>query len=166
MHKLKVKYKLNKDVTIVYRRSEKEMPARKDEYLKAKNNGVNFAFLTNPICYYGTTSLQEIECIRMELVENNDGRARPVEIKDSNFKIKCDLLIEAISSYVDSDLTHNMKTQNWGGIIVDENNMTSLDKVFAGGDCVRGPSLVVLAMKDGIETAKKINEYIMKTNLK
>ena len=65
---LVAKNKLNKNVTIVYRRSEKEMPARKDEFIKAKNNGVNFAFLTNPVCYHGENKLEEVECIKMELV--------------------------------------------------------------------------------------------------
>ena len=163
---LVAKNKLNKNVTIVYRRSEKEMPARKDEFIKAKNNGVNFAFLTNPVCYHGESKLEEVQCIKMELVASNEGRARPVEIKDSNFKIKCDLLIEAISSYVDDNLTTSLNTQSWGGIIIDENSKTSNEKVFAGGDCVRGPSLVVLAMVDGIKAAKKIDEYIKKTNFK
>ena len=161
---LVAKNKLNKNVTIVYRRSEKEMPARKDEFIKAKNNGVNFAFLTNPVCYHGENKLEEVECIKMELVESNEGRARPVEIKDSNFKIKCDLLIEAISSYVDYNLTYKINTHVWGGIIIDENSKTSNEKVFAGGDCVRGPSLVVLAMVDGIKAAKNIDEYLKKAN--
>ena len=108
--------------------------------------------------------LEEVECINMELVASNEGRARPIEIKDSNFKIKCDLLIEAISSYVDNNLTTSLDTQSWGGIIIDENSKTSNDKVFAGGDCVRGPSLVVLAMVDGIKAAKKIDEYVKKAN--
>jgi glutamate synthase (NADPH/NADH) small chain len=163
---LVAKNKLNKNVTIVYRRSEKEMPARKDEFIKAKNNGVNFAFLTNPVCYHGESKLEEVECIKMELVASNEGRARPVEIKDSNFKIKCDLLIEAISSYVDDKLTTSLNTHSWGGIIIDENSKTSNEKVFAGGDCVRGPSLVVLAMVDGIKAAQNINEYIRKANFK
>ena len=100
----------------------------------------------------------------MELVEVENGRAKPVVIANSNFKVKADLVIEAISSAIDPTLTTNLKTHSWGGIIVNENMQTSIEKVFAGGDCVNGPSLVVKAMKDGINAADCINIFIQNNN--
>ena len=154
------KRKLNCNVTIVYRRSEKEMPARKDEILKAKNDNINFNFLSNPIAYIGKEKVNSVECIKMKLVEVENGRARPVIIENSNYIIKADLVIEAISSTIDSSLTKKLKCEAWGGIIVDENMRTSIENIFAGGDCVRGPSLVVEAMKDGIKAAKSIDDML------
>lgn len=154
------KRKLNCNVTIVYRRSEKEMPARKDEILKAKNDNINFNFLSNPVAYIGKEKVNSVECIKMKLVEVENGRARPVIIENSNYIVKADLIIEAISSTIDSSLTKDLKCESWGGIIVDENMRTSIENVFAGGDCVRGPSLVVEAMKDGIKAAKSIDDML------
>lgn len=156
--------KISDSVTIIYRRSENEMPARKDEIRKCKEENIKFNFLTNPIQYIGKDKLEEIECIKMELVEVENGRAKPVVIANSNFKVKADLVIEAISSAIDPTLTTNLKTHNWGGIIVNENMQTSIEKVFAGGDCVNGPSLVVKAMKDGINAADCINIFIQDNN--
>ena len=82
--------------------------------------------------------------------------------KDSNFIIKADLVIEAISSSVDQNLTKSLNTDKWGCILVNQNMQTSLEKVFAGGDCISGPSTVVSAMKDGIKAAYYINEYLSK----
>lgn len=154
------KRKLNCDVSIVYRRSENEMPARKDEILKAKNDNICFNFLSNPIAYIGNAKVSEVECIKMELVKVDNDRPRPVVIENSNYIIKADLVIEAISSSVDSSLTKMLSIHSWGGIIINENMQTSIDKVFAGGDCVSGPSLVVLAMKDGIKAANSIDKFL------
>ena len=82
------KRKLNCNVSIVYRRSEKEMPARKDEILKAKNDNIEFNFLSNPIAYIGENNVSEVECIKMKLVEVEGQRARPVVIENSNYFIK------------------------------------------------------------------------------
>ena len=150
------------NVSIVYRRSEKEMPARVNEYMQAINDGISFNFLTNPVRFLGNEKVSKVECIKMELVKVDNDRARPVEIKDSNFTIDADLVVLAISSGIDSNLTNQLQTTSWGGIIVNENMQTSIDKVFAGGDCVNGPSLVVTAMKDGIKAAKSIDEYLNK----
>ena len=154
------KRKLNCNVSIVYRRSEKEMPARVDEIKKAKEDNIDFNFLSNPIAYIGENSVSEVECIKMKLVAVEGQRARPVVIENSNYKIKADLVVEAISSSIDTNLTKSLNTHPWGGIIVNENMQTSIDKVFAGGDCVSGPDLVVTAMKDGIKAAKCINQYL------
>ena len=154
------KKNLECDVSIVYRRSEKEMPARKVEILNAKNDNIDFNFLSNPIAYIGNDKVKEVECIKMKLVEVEGQRARPVVIDNSNYTIKADLVIEAISSSIDTNLTKLLETHSWGGIKVNENMQTSIPKVFAGGDCVSGPSLVVTAMKDGILAAKNIDKYI------
>ena len=154
------KKELGCNVSIVYRRSEKEMPARKVEILNAKKDNIEFNFLSNPIAYIGTDTVKEVECIKMKLVEVEGQRARPVVIENSNYIIKADLVIEAISSSIDNNLTKLLDTHSWGGIIINENMQTSIDKVFAGGDCVSGPSLVVTAMKDGIKAAKCINQYL------
>ena len=147
-------------VNIVYRRSINEMPARIDEYNKAVNDNVKFNFLTNPIRFMGDKKVSQIECIKMELVNSSDNRPRPVEIKDSNFIIDADLVILAVSSGIDSELTKHLDTYSWGGIKVNENMQTSISNVFAGGDCVNGPSLVVSAMKDGLKAAKSIDLYL------
>lgn len=154
------KKELGCNVSIVYRRSEKEMPARKVEILNAKNDNIEFNFLSNPIAYIGTDTVKEVECIKMKLVEVEGQRARPVVIENSNYIIKADLVIEAISSSIDNNLTKLLDTHSWGGIKVNENMQTSIAKVFAGGDCVSGPSLVVTAMKDGIKAAKAIDKYL------
>jgi glutamate synthase (NADPH/NADH) small chain len=96
----------------------------------------------------------------MKLVEVEGQRARPIVIENSNYIIKADLVIEAISSSIDNNLTKLLDTHSWGGIKVNENMQTSIAKVFAGGDCVSGPSLVVTAMKDGIKAASNIDKYI------
>ena len=96
----------------------------------------------------------------MELIQSANERAKPVEIKDSNFKIQTDLVILALSSIIDSNLTTNLNTNKYGCIEVNEKLQTSIDSVFAGGDCVSGPSLVVTAMKDGIKAANEIDFYI------
>ena len=96
----------------------------------------------------------------MKLVTEEGKRPRPVVIDNSNFFIKTDLVIEAISSSIDPNLTKMLETNYWGGIIVNDKLQTSIPKVFAGGDCVSGPSLVVLAMKDGILAANSIDEFL------
>ena len=154
------KKQLNCDVSIVYRRSEAEMPARIDEIKRAKEDNVNFNFLSVPIAYVGEETVLEAECIKMKLVAVEGQRARPVVIENSNFFIKTDLVIEAISSGIDSNLTKMLETNSWGGIVVNDKLQTSIEKVFAGGDCVSGPSLVVLAMKDGIKAANCIDEFL------
>jgi len=151
----------NCNVSIVYRRSEVEMPARHDEYLKAINDGISFNFLTNPLKYFGENGyVKQAICNRMRLGEVVDGRAKPIVIEGSEFTIDADLVVLAVSSAIDKKLTNGLDIESWGGIIVNENMQTSNPKVFAGGDCVSGPSLVVNAMVDGIKAAKGIDKYL------
>lgn len=148
------------NVSIVYRRSQTEMPARNDEIIKAKQDGIQFNFLTNPVSFIGNEKLEEVECIKMRLEKVDNDRARPIVIENSNFKIKADLVIEAVSSTIDTSILENIKCNSWGGIIVNDAMQTSIKNVFAGGDCVSGPSLVVTSMKDGINAAKNIDKYL------
>ncbi|MCI5745883.1 MAG: FAD-dependent oxidoreductase [Erysipelotrichaceae bacterium] len=156
------KRKFNANVSIVYRRSENEMPARKNEILQAKNENIEFCFLTNPVRFIGKDSVVATECVMMKLIDDKTSRPYPVEIKNSNFTIASSLVIEAISSSIDTSILQDIKTNSWGGIIVNENMQTSNELVFAGGDCVSGPSYVVTAMNDGIVAAKKIYSFLEK----
>ncbi len=153
---------LSNHVSIIYRRSKNEMPARKDEILKAEQEGIQFYFLTNPISFKGKEKIESIECVKMKLVEVENERPRPVVIENSNFILKADLVIEAISSSIDTSILENIQCHSWGGIQVNEKMQTSLNHVFAGGDCTRGPSLVVHCMKDGIQAANYIHNFLKK----
>lgn len=153
---------LDCNVSIVYRRSENEMPANKKDINLAKIDGVEFNFLSNPIEYIGNETVTEVECIKMKLEKVDNDRPRPIIIENSNYKIKAELVIEAISSQVDTNISKYFKTTKWKTIEVDEKMQTSISKVFAGGDVVSGPSLVVSAMKDGMKAAISIDDFLNK----
>ncbi len=157
---LSAKKYLNSNVSIVYRRSEKEMPARIKEINKAKNEQINFLFLTSPISFIGKDKVNYMECVKNQLVLDGNNRPKPVEIENSNFKIKTDLVIKAISFEIDTSVLGNILCYPWSGIIVNENMQTSIPKIFAGGDCTLGPSLVVIAMKQGMNAAYNIIKYL------
>ncbi len=153
---------------LVYRRSEKEMPARVEEVHHAKEEGVHFEMLTNPIEILGDEAgwVRAVRCQRMGLGEPDaSGRRRPVPIAGSEFEIPCQVFIEAIGTKSNPLLTQatpDLKLNKWGNIIVDENGMTSLPGVFAGGDIVRGGATVILAMGDGKKAAAGIHNYLSK----
>ena len=153
---------------LVYRRSEKEMPARVEEVHHAKEEGVRFEMLTNPIEILGDEAgwVRAVRCQRMGLGEPDaSGRRRPVPIAGSEFEIPCQVFIEAIGTKANPLLTQatpDLKLNKWGNIIVDENGMTSLPGVFAGGDIVRGGATVILAMGDGKKAAAGIHGYLSK----
>ncbi|MCX7654269.1 MAG: NADPH-dependent glutamate synthase [Fervidobacterium sp.] len=156
--------RLGADVTIVYRRTEAEMPARRDEIQHAKEEGVKFYTLAVPIRYLGDDlgNLIAIECIRMELgLPDESGRRRPVEIPNSNFIIQADTVIEAIGTQANRFLLSqfpDLKTNKYGYIVTNELGQTSNPKIFAGGDIVTGSATVISAMGAG----KKAVEGIMK----
>lgn len=156
------KRKFNCNVTIVYRRSQNEMPCRNIEYKKAVEDGITFNFLTNPVKFIGDEYLSKIEVVKMQLISVENDRPRPIVIENSNYLIDCNLVVLALSSDVDKTLTNELAIDKWNTIIVNEKMQTSIENVFAGGDCVSGPSLVVNAMKDGIKAAHSINCYIKK----
>lgn len=156
-----------KNVYIVYRRSDKEIPARAEEVHHAKEEGIIFKFLTNPIEILGDEHkfVCGIKCVEMELGEPDEsGRRRPIEKKDSQFTIDVDSVIMAIGTSPNpliKSTTKGLETQRWGGIIVDEaTGATSREGVYAGGDAVTGAATVILAMGAGKTAAKAIDEYI------
>ncbi|HBJ98244.1 MAG TPA: glutamate synthase (NADPH), homotetrameric [Clostridiales bacterium] len=157
--------RLGADVTIVYRRTEKELPARREEVLHAKEEGINFALLTNPVAINGENGwVKSVTCIKMELGEPDaSGRAKPVVIKDSEFDIEADCVIMALGTSPNpliKNTTENLKYTDRGVIEVDENGATSVEGIYAGGDAVTGAATVILAMGAGKLGAKSIDEYL------
>ncbi|MFX0137102.1 MAG: NADPH-dependent glutamate synthase [Candidatus Hodarchaeota archaeon] len=153
-------------VSVVYRRTEAEMPARKEEYHHAVDEGIEFQFLNNPVRFLGDSdgNLEKIEVVQMELGEpDSSGRPRPVSIENSEFFIKCDTVILAIGTKANPILTKSLPTLNLnkrGYIEADDNGKTNLDGIYAGGDIVTGSATVISAMGAGRIAAKAINEYL------
>jgi len=154
-------------VYIVYRRSEKELPARAEEVEHAKEEGVEFRLLNNPTRILGdeTGSVRGMECIEMTLGEPDaSGRRRPVEKEGSEFVLDVDCVIMAIGTSPNpliKSTTQGLETQKWGGIIVnEETGLTSRPNVYAGGDAVTGAATVILAMGAGKTAAKAIHEQL------
>lgn len=155
------------EVFIVYRRSEKELPARAEEVEHAKEEGIVFHLLNNPTKILGDENgnVKGMECIRMELGEPDaSGRRRPVEVPGSEFTLDVDCVIMAIGTSPNpliKSTTQGLETQKWGGIIVnEETGLTSREGVYAGGDAVTGAATVILAMGAGKTAATAIDEYI------
>ncbi|MEW5951673.1 MAG: NADPH-dependent glutamate synthase [Elusimicrobia bacterium] len=153
-------------VTVLYRRTRTEMPARAEEVENAMEEGVKFEFLTAPIALEGDDKgrLKRIKCIRMELgAPDASGRRKPVEIKGSEFYVEADSLIVAVGQSPNPLIQQNAKelqTNKWNCLVVDENQKTSVEGIYAGGDVVRGGATVLLAMKDGKNAARAIDEYL------
>jgi glutamate synthase (NADPH/NADH) small chain len=154
------------EVSIVYRRSEAELPARKEEVEHAKEEGIRFRLLTNPVEILSDDgkNVSRIKCIEMELGEPDaSGRRRPVEKKGSEFEIEADCVIIAIGTVPNpliKSTTKGLETQKWGGIIADENGLTTRDSVYAGGDAVTGAATVILAMGAGKTAAEAIHKQL------
>ena len=155
-----------KDVTVVYRRSEAELPARKEEYENALEEGVSFQFLTAPIQILSDVKgfARGMLCEKMELGEPDvSGRRRPVPVPDSDFIVDTDCVIVAIGTSPNpliTSTTDGIITNQKGGIMTDENGMTSRPGIFAGGDAVTGAATVILAMAAGKKAADSIDRYI------
>ena len=153
-------------VYLVYRRSEKEMPARIEEVHHAKEEGIDFRILQNPKRILGNDDgyVTGMECLKYELGEPDDsGRRRPIPIEGSEFTIDVDTVIVAIGNGANpliGQTTPGLKLNKWGNIVVDENCKTSLEGVYAGGDIVLGAATVILAMGQGRIAAAAINEYL------
>lgn len=159
------------EVYIVYRRSEKELPARVEEVEHAKEEGIIFKFLTSPLEILGNEKrfVTGMKCIEMELGEPDaSGRRRPVEKAGSEFTLELDSVIMAIGTSPNPLIkmtTEGLDTQKWGGIIIDEvTGQTSREGVYAGGDAVTGAATVILAMGAGKTAAAGIDEYIQGKN--
>ena len=158
--------RLGSEVHIVYRRSMEELPARKEEVEHAQEEGIIFDLLCNPVKVHGNDEgwIQQVECVRMKLGEPDaSGRRRPVEIADSNFCIDADCMIMAIGTSPNPLIrktTSGIETNARGCLIVDENEKTTREGVYAGGDAVTGAATVISAMGAGKKAAKSIHEYI------
>jgi len=157
--------RLGADVTVVYRRTEKELPARLEEVHHAKEEGIEFKFLTNPLEIKEKDGwVDGIICERMELgVPDESGRARPVRVPNSEFEVDADCVIMSIGTSPNpliKDTTKGLEVNRWGGIVVNEDGLTSKTAVYAGGDAVTGAATVILAMGAGKTAAKAIDEYI------
>lgn len=150
------------EVTIVYRRSEAELPARAEEVEHAKEEGIVFRMLTNPVEILANEAgaVGAIRCLKMELGEPDaSGRRRPVEVQGSEFDIPVDTVIMAIGTSPNpliKSTTEGLETQKWGGIVADEEGRTSRLRVYAGGDAVTGAATVILAMGAGKTAAEAI----------
>ena len=155
------------EVFIVYRRSEKELPARAEEVEHAKEEGIVFHLLNNPTKILGDEqgNVTGMECVRMELGEPDaSGRRRPVEVPGSEFVLEVDSVIMAIGTSPNpliKSTTQGLETQKWGGIIVnEETGLTSRERVYAGGDAVTGAATVILAMGAGKTAAQAIHKAL------
>ena len=154
-----------KEVIIIYRRTEAEMPARTEEIENAKEEGIQFDLLTNPLSIFGEGGwIREAECIRNSLGEPDaSGRRRPVPIKGSEFKMKLDTLVCAIGQGPNPLLLSTiagLKLTRKGNIEADEEGITSLPDVFAGGDIVTGAATVISAMGAAKKAARAIDRYL------
>ena len=155
-------------VYIVYRRGEAEMPARQEERHHAKEEGIEFKTLCNPVEILGDEDgrVKGIKCIRMELGEPDaSGRRRPMEIPGSEFTLDVDTVVMALGTSPNPlirSTTPGLETNRKGCLIVDENEMTTRDGVFAGGDAVTGAATVILAMGAGKKGAEAIDVYLKK----
>lgn len=154
------------EVYIVYRRSEEELPARAEEVHHAKEEGIIFKLLNNPIEVIGDDKgwVTGMKCIEMELGEPDDsGRRRPVAIPDSEFVLDVDAVIMSIGTSPNPlirSTTPGLDTNKWGCLIANEDGLTSREGVYAGGDAVTGAATVILAMGAGKTAAAAMDEYI------
>jgi glutamate synthase (NADPH/NADH) small chain len=159
----RVALRLGANVTLVYRRSVNEMPARNEEVRHAREEGIQFLLLTNPKKILGKDSVEGMECMQMMLgVEDDSGRRAPIAIEDSEFVIPCDMVIMAIGQNPNPLLVKNSNLRTTFGhkLIVDDRLQTSHIKVFAGGDAIPGKDTVIRAMGDGKRAAASIHEML------
>lgn len=164
-------------VYIVYRRSMEELPARREEVEHAEEEGIEFKLLCNPTEILGYNNPDDardarngfvtgMKCVKMELGEPDEkGRRRPVVIPDSEFEIEVDTVIMSIGTSPNpliKSTTEGLEVNRWGGIVVNEDGLTSRNAVYAGGDAVTGAATVISAMGAGKTAAKAIDEYLNK----
>lgn len=153
----------NADVYVIYRRTEKEMPAEKKEIEAAKKENINFLFQNNIIKILGNDKVEKIECIKTKLVKKNEEeRLYPVNIENSNYDLDMDYVVMAVGSKVDKEVLNDLdlKLNKWGFIDVDENYMTSKKGIFACGDLAGVKATVAYAARSGRDAANAIINYI------
>lgn len=152
-----------KEVHVVYRREEQDMPARKDEIHAAKAEGIQFHFLVNPMAVLGQATVTGVRLQRQELGEfDSSGRRRPRPIPKSEFDIECDLIIPAIGQYTDFDWMQDksIETERARTIKVGPAFETTCEGVFAAGDCVSGPATVIEAVAQGNKVALAVDRWL------
>ncbi|WP_300412883.1 NADPH-dependent glutamate synthase [uncultured Oscillibacter sp.] len=160
--------RLGAEVYIVYRRGMEELPARKEEVEHAEEEGIIFKTLCNPVEIFADENddVNKIRCIRMELGEPDaSGRRRPIEVPDSEFDLDVDCVIMSLGTSPNpliKSTTKGLEINRKGGIVVNEEGLTSREKVYAGGDAVTGAATVILAMGAGKTAAKAIDEALSK----
>ncbi|MDO5713598.1 MAG: NADPH-dependent glutamate synthase [Tissierellia bacterium] len=166
MDAARVSKRLGADVNVIYRRTEKELPARVEEVHHAKEEGIQFHLLSNPIAIHGDEDgwVKEIECIKMELGEPDEsGRRRPIPIEGSEFRIKVDTVVMALGTSPNpliASTTPGLETNQWDCIVADEKGETTHPGVFSGGDAVTGAATVILAMGAGKTAAAGMIDYL------
>jgi glutamate synthase (NADPH) small chain len=155
------------EATCVYRRDLANMPGSRKEYANALEEGAKFVFLTNPISLEGDAdgNAAGVRCIRMELGEADaSGRRKPRAVPGSEFSIEANVVLVAYGfdpvPFPEGSDLRKIKVNSWGGLEIDEAQMTSVPAVFAGGDSTRGPSLVVHAVRDGRNAAQGIHRFL------
>jgi glutamate synthase (NADPH/NADH) small chain len=156
-----------REATCVYRRDLANMPGSRKEYGNALEEGAKFIFLTNPISLEGDVDadVARVRCVRMELGEPDaTGRRKPRVVPGSEFSIEAEVVLVAYGfdpvPFPEGSDLRRVKVKSWGGLEIDENQMTSVPGVFGGGDSTRGPSLVVHAVRDGRKAAQGIHRYL------
>ena len=160
--------RLGAEVYIVYRRGMEELPARKEEVEHAEEEGIIFKTLCNPVEIFADENddVNKIRCIRMELGEPDaSGRRRPIEVPGSEFDIDVDCVIMSLGTSPNpliKSTTKGLEINRKGGIVVNEDGLTSRENVYAGGDAVTGAATVILAMGAGKTAAKAIDEQLSK----
>lgn len=158
--------RLGAEAVIVYRRSEAELPARVEEVHHAKEEGIEFKMLTNPVRVIGNEQgwVEGIECVRMELGEPDEsGRRSPVVVEGSEFVIPCDVVIMALGTSPNPLIkatTEGLETNRRGCLVADGEGRTTRPGIFAGGDAVTGAATVILAMGAGRKAAAAIHDYL------
>ncbi|MBQ1328579.1 MAG: NADPH-dependent glutamate synthase [Eubacterium sp.] len=157
--------RLGSDVTIVYRRTQAELPARAEEVEHAMEEGIKFAFLNNPVEVEGDNGwVKSVKCQVMELSDPDEsGRRKPVAVEGKFNDIECDCMIMSIGTSPNpliKSTTEGLDTEKWGGIIADETGLTSRKGVYAGGDAVTGAATVILAMGAGKKAAAAMDAYM------
>lgn len=154
-------------VYVVYRRAEKQMPAEKKEIKDAKLEGIEFLFQNNIVKIIGdkNNKVKQLECIKTELVKKEgEEREIPVNIENSNYNLDIDYVIRAVGSETEKSILQklNLELNNYGYVKVDENQMTSQEKVFAAGDLIGTKSTVAWAARSGRDAASNIKKYLNK----
>ena len=160
-----IKRKGAKEVVVIYRRAEEQMPAEKKEIEDAKNEGIEFLFQNNLVKILGNKKVEKIECIKTKLeIKEGETRAVPVNIENSNYEIDMDYVVMAVGSKADKEIIEKsgVDINTKGYIKINEKYNTNNEKIFAGGDVVGQTATVAFAASDGRNAAERIEEYLKK----